>query len=161
MSGHPGLPPEDRNNLGRPSLYTPELGLEICTRLAEGESLRSICEDPKMPNRGTVLRWVLDGLHEEFAGQYEKARNIQAESFADDMQDIADDGRNDYMLKETESGAFVQLNSEAIQRSRLRVDTRKWIASRILPKKYGDKIENTHVGDANRPIAVAEIAHKW
>ncbi len=148
---------DDGARVSRPSKYTPELSEEICNRLAGGESLRSICSSENIPNKSTVLRWLFDGKHEEFCDQYAKAREAQAEHMADELMDIADDGRNDYM--EREHGLV--LNSEAIARSKLRVDTRKWIAARLLAKKYGDKLETTHVGDANRPIAVAEVARKW
>lgn len=146
---------------GRPSIYSPALAEEICIRLAGGESLRSICSNEQFPNKSTVLRWLFDGKHETFCDQYAKAREAQAEHMADELLDIADDATNDYMVRESSEGSFVQLAPEHINRSRLRVDTRKWVASRLLAKKYGDKVENTHVGDANRPIAVAEVAHKW
>lgn len=124
--------------LGRPSTYTEELGLQICTRLADGESLRAICETEGMPSKSTVLKWVLDGNHKDFTDQYEKARQMQAESMADEIREIADDGHNDWMERQYgDTTAWVE-NKEAMGRSRLRIDSRKWIASKLLPKKYGD-----------------------
>jgi len=121
--------------VGRPSVYTPELADEICTRLANGESLRAICNserDDFMPSIGTILRWV--GENDEFQQQYARAREIQAETHADDIVTIADGAAGDDSVKTA--------------RDRLRVDARKWVASKLLPKKYGDK-QTTVLEDAN------------
>lgn len=132
---------------GRPTIYTQELASEICSRIAEGESLRSVAKDPKMPSVSTVCRWLLDTERKEFWEQYEKARNAQAELMFDELLDIADDGENDYVLRENKDGSdWWQYNGEAVQRSRLRVDTRKWYLSKVLPKKYGDKLDLTSGG---------------
>ena len=105
------------NPVGRPSSYTEELGLEICSRIASGESLRRICKDDKMPSMSTVLLWVIDGNHNEFSEQYAKAREIQAELLADEIFDISDDGSNDWVDKENNSGeSYAVLNPEAVSR---------------------------------------------
>lgn len=119
---------------GRPSDYTAEIADEICTRLANGESLRAICNserDDFMPHIGTVLRWV--SQNNEFREQYAKAREIQAETHADDIVSIAD-------------GPTEADDSVKTARDRLRVDARKWVASKLLPKKYGDKVTQEHTG---------------
>lgn len=138
---------------GRPSEYTKEIADEICERIAEGESLRRICLSDHLPNRKTIFHWLLNDTHPGFCDQYRKAREMQAENFADEMNDIADDGSNDYMENVDEQGAVIgyKLNGEHIQRSKLRIDTRKWIASKLKPKKYGDKLELS--GDAEAPVA--------
>jgi transposase-like protein len=140
--------------MARPSDYTPELALAICQRLVEGESLRAICREEGMPDRGTVFRWTEQ--HAEFRGQYARAREAQAETFADELNEIADDGSNDWMERLNDEGEKTgwQVNGEHIQRSRLRIDTRKWIASKLLPKKYGDKIETTLQGPNGGPLEV-------
>lgn len=118
---------------GRPSIYSPAVADEICSRLACGESLRSICRDedaPHLPSIGTVIRWVT--TNEEFREQYEEARKVQAETLADELVTIADGGGEDDSVKTA--------------RDRLRVDTRKWVASKILPKKYGEKLDLNHSG---------------
>lgn len=105
-----------------------------------------------MPDRRTVFSWLLKDEFEAFRHQYTRARELQAEAFADEMSDIADDATNDYMSSvDDEGGVGYKLNGENIQRSRLRVDTRKWIASKLKPKKYGDKLELA--GDADAPLA--------
>ena|SRR5690242_2057333 len=139
---------------GRPTIFTPELGTEICQRLAEGESLRSICSDAKIPTRGTVLRWVLDGEHKEFSLQYARARELQAETMADEIQDIADDGHNDWMERQYGDSTAWVANKEAMGRSRLRIDARKWVAAHLLPKKYSDKVINELTGPGGSALAV-------
>ena len=139
---------------GRPSSYTEEIAHEICTRLAEGESLRRICLSEHMPSRITVYSWLLDDRYAAFLTKYTRARELQSETMIDELNDIADDASNDYMeTVDNETGAIIgyKLNGEHINRSRLRIDTRKWIASKLKPKKYGDKLELS--GDAEAPVA--------
>jgi len=106
-----------------------------------------------MPGVRTVFQWLT--RHEEFAQQYAHAREAQADTLADEMLDIADDGSNDWMLRAKNGSVGWEENGEAINRSRLRLDTRKWIASKLKPKKYGDKIDHTHAGDNARPLVIS------
>lgn len=124
--------------MGRPSDYTEELADKICERLVEGQSLRAICADETMPGVSTVCRWL--GKHTEFREQYARAREAQADTLADEILDIADDAVNDWMERRRQDGSVDEVvNAEHIQRSRLRVDSRKWLAAKLQPKKYGDK----------------------
>lgn len=126
--------------VGRPSEYTEEIAGLICERLMDGQSLRSICLADDMPSGATVFRWLADPRYENFRDQYARAREAQADAMADEILDIADDGTNDYVERERPDGSkFDAVDSEHIQRSRLRVEARKWLASKLLPKKYGDK----------------------
>lgn len=114
-----------------------------------GESVRSIVKDKKMPSSSTIFRWLLDEDKKEFWEHYEKARNVQAELMFEELLEIADDGTNDWMEREYDNGnTNIVLNGEAIGRSRLRVDTRKWYLSKVLPKKFGDRVELEHSGNA-------------
>ena len=131
-------PSPKKRKTGRPSLYSDKLAAKICERLAEGESLRAICADKAMPSISTVMGWLFDGNHGEFSEQYARAREAQAEIRADEIVDIADDASGDFTADK--DGKLVA-NSEHIQRSRLRVDARKWIAAKLLPKRYGDKLD--------------------
>ena len=137
---------------GRPTIYTPELADQICNRLAEGESLRTVCNNNDMPCKTTVFMWFR--TNEEFLNQYARAKEESADALVEDILDIADDGSNDWMERKDAEGEIIgwQLNGEHIQRSKLRVDTRKWAASKLKPKKYGDKIENIHTGPDGGPI---------
>ncbi|MFP9529107.1 terminase small subunit-like protein [Pectobacterium brasiliense] len=132
----------EKNKGGRPSDYTEELAEIICLRLAEGESLRSVCSDDGMPSKQAVLRWL--ARNEEFRAQYVRAKEEGAEAIAEELFDIADDGTNDWMEKLDKDGECIgyQLNGEHVQRSKLRIDTRKWYLSKIMPKKYGDKVQH-------------------
>lgn len=143
---------------GRPSSFSEEVSLEICTRLAAGESLRAICRDEHMPDASTVLRW-LAGSDDRYAGfreQYTRARDVQADMLVDEILEISDDGTNDWMERKNGDGEAIgwQLNGEHVQRSRLRVDSRKWFASKVAPKKYGDKVIQEHTGPNGEAIGV-------
>jgi len=108
---------------GRPSDYLPEVAADICSLLADGESLRKVCERPRMPNKATVFRWLAQ--HDEFRDQYAKATEIRADAIFEEMFDIADN---------------VAEEAAAVGKARLRIDTRKWALARMNPKKYGDKV---------------------
>lgn len=125
---------------GRPSTYTQETVDEICGRLIVGESLRSICRDEKMPGLRTVFGWL--ELHEEFRSKYAHARELQAELQVDEMAEIADDGTNDWMEHKNADGEVIgwKINGEALARSKLRLEQRRWFAEKLLPKKYGAKL---------------------
>lgn len=122
---------------GRPSSYTQEKADAICQRLADGETLRQVCRDEDMPAESTVRGWALDDVN-GFCAQYTRAREIGYMSMADELLDISDDGENDYMANKD---GVKEYNGDHLNRSRLRVDTRKWLLSKALPKVYGDKID--------------------
>lgn len=117
------------------TVYTPERAEVICQQLAEGKSLRSICQDLGIA-QATVYAWVIDN-YEGFGERYARARHLMALRWADELDDIAADGRNDYYVDDE---GKLKPNVEHIQRSRLRIDTRKWILAKMLPKVYGDKV---------------------
>jgi len=135
---------------GRPTGYTPELGVLIAGRIAAGETLRQVCRDPAMPDKSTVLRWV--ALHTEFQEAYALARELLLEHWADEIVDIADETSRDWTARQLGEAAIEVANHEVINRSRLRIDTRKWLMSKLAPKKYGDKVALTN-GDGG-PIVV-------
>lgn len=103
-----------------------------------------------MPNKATVFRWL--SKHNEFSDQYARARDEQAESLFDEILDIADDGRNDWMAarRDDDEGAGWKENGEAIRRSQMRIDARKWMAGKLKPKKYSDK--QILSGDPDAPV---------
>jgi hypothetical protein len=134
---------------GRPSTYSLEIVNELCARIVEGESLRSICRDDAMPGLSTVFKWL--GEHPEFVDQYTRAKEEQAETMADEIVSIADE--QDYEKIEVDGVALaVKFDSTAVARNRLRMDARKWVASKLKPKKYGDKLELA--GNADSPLTV-------
>lgn len=142
--------------MGRPSEFTQELADSICERIGDGESLRSICSEEGMPSQVSVFRWLAS--RDEFSKQYALAREAQADALFDEMLDIADDGRNDWMAtRDDEGNEAWRANGEHIQRSKLRLEARKWMASKLQPKKYGDKITNEHSGPDGGPIQVSRV----
>jgi hypothetical protein len=104
---------------GRPSEFTPETANTICERIADGESLRKICADEVMPSRPTVRLWL--SQQPAFLAQYTHAREEQADVYAERIVDEA----------EAATDAAI---------GRLRMDALKWAASKLAPKRYGDKL---------------------
>lgn len=122
-------------------LYDPAIGAIICDRCAHGESLLSITRDKEMPSFPTLYKWM--EAEPSFAENVARAKDVYAEHEFEIMQEIADDGRNDWMERLGYKGSEPswEVNGEAIARSRLRIDTIKWRLSKLRPKKYGEKIE--------------------
>ncbi len=141
--------------MGRPTDYTLELSDLICSRIAEGESMRSISRDENLPAMSTLFKWLR--THSEFSEQYARAKEQSTDALFEDLLDIADDGTNDWMEKHDEEGGCIgwRENGEAMQRSKLRVDVRKWALSKLKPKKYGDKIQQEISGPDGGPVAVS------
>lgn len=120
------------NPVGRPTLYTEMIGAYICRELQSGRTITKICKEAKVPSLPTVCTW-LNHLHpmykEEFANSYKEARRFQAEVLADETKDIAEDDKND--------------NNTKVSRDTLRVATNKWLASKMNPTKFSDKMQVT------------------
>ena len=114
---------------------------------------RQGCDDAGLPHQATVFRWLQ--INTDFRERYTRAREAQADALFDELLTIADDGRNDWMEVHNDAGEVTgyRENGEAIRRSALRIDARKWMASKLMPKKYGDKI--AHTGPDDGPIRQA------
>lgn len=108
--------------------FTQEVFDKICLRIANGESLRKICKDEKMPNLTTVWKWLNN--NPELDKQYARAREEQAELFVDEIQEISD--------AKIPLGPDGKIDNGAVNQARLRIDARKWVASKLKPKKFGD-----------------------
>lgn len=137
-----------KNKGGRPSDYTPELAERICNLLMAGQSLRSICKGDDFPHIATVLAWL--HRHEEFHEQYVRAREIQAEVMAEDILMLAD-------------GSTEEAGSVA--KARLQVDARKWYASKVATRRFGDKVQHeqkitiTDLSDDELERKIRELAN--
>lgn len=136
--------------VGRPAEFDQAIADEICEKIAQGQSLRKICgadRDDFIPGQTTVYRWLDES--DAFAKQYASARVRQADHYFDEIVEIAD-----------APNAGTDENGQAVlrdpQRDRLRVDARKWVASKLAPKKYGDKVELAHSGE----VTVTRIERK-
>ena len=127
------------NKGGRPTLYSLEIALEICDRIADGESLVKICSDAKMPKKTAVYEWLL--RHKEFAEIYARAREDQADTLADEIHAISDELPQQIV----DDKGKTRYDSAYVQWQKNRVDARKWVAAKLKPKKYSDRI--AHVGD--------------
>ena len=108
----------------------------IIEKICMGDSLRKICKSPGMPDRTTVHRWLLADAG--FCDKYARAREIQAEEIFDEILEISDDSRRDYI---TGDDGQKRVTREAIDRAKLKIDARKWVLSRMQPKKYGNRME--------------------
>lgn len=129
---------ESKKKLGRTTKYTEALGDVICSRISQGESLNKICKEKDMPSAVSVFAWLR--LYEDFLNNYTRAREEQAETYADEIAEIADNAKNDWMERNGQDSVGWQLNGEHVQRSRLRIESRKWLAMKLKPKKYGDSL---------------------
>jgi len=150
LDGKPSAPVVATKPVGGQNKYTPELATLICSRIAAGESLRAICGDKEMPCTETVRRWLSTGEYPELNAQYACAREEQADYYAESIVAISDELTVE--AKYQGEDVTLDLSATAVARNRLRVDARKWVASKLAPKKYGDKIENTVTGVDGGPI---------
>jgi hypothetical protein len=124
--------------MGRPSVYSDELANEICVRLGLGESLRKICLDERIPSLATVMTWL--SRKPDFLEQYTRAREIQAETQFDELIDIVDQPPElSHITDKNGELVEVKFDSSYVAWMKLRVDTRKWTAARMAPKKYGEQ----------------------
>lgn len=146
----PALKKSAKRKVGAPTIKTPALLEKILTGLSMGKSARAMCIEVGISQR-VLWNWL--AADEAFMQQYARAKELCADVLAEEIIEIADDTRFDVRVKE--DGAEVTDN-EVVQRSRLRVDARKWYASKLSPKKYGDRVVNEHEGgDPSKPINIA------
>jgi len=138
-------------DFGRPSEYKDETADAICELLSRGWSLRRVIEQGvnekeykniSFPSIATVFKWMRD--YPDFLKQYARAKQESADGMAEELLDIADDGRNDSYI---DDNGIERTNHDVIARSRLRVDTRKFLMAKMKPKVYGDKLDLTSDGD--------------
>jgi transposase len=140
-------PPKDgARPLGRPSTFTQEIADEICARLSEGEPLRQICRDERMPPWQTVYRWRSED--ESFSRRIACAREAGFDAIAEECMAIADETAFDTIQGENGERA----NAEWISRSKLRVETRLKLLAKWDPKRYGDKMDVNHGGQPDNPV---------
>jgi hypothetical protein len=129
--------------MARPTDYNQSIADKICEAISDGKSLREICGADEMPSKATVFRWL--GLHKEFSDQYARAREEQAESMADEIVAIVDNATSPLLvdgvpLLNGDGNPVLITDTVSIAHARLKMDARKWVASKLKPKKYGDKI---------------------
>lgn len=128
----------------------------VCDKLASSSlGVKTMCDTIEgMPKPGVIYRWL--SSNDEFRDKYAHARSEQADYMADEILKICDDSENDYM--EAKHGSdFGKSNPENVNRARLRVDTRKWLMSKLQPKKYGDKMDVTVRDDKYEGKSLEEL----
>lgn len=130
--------PKDIKKSGRPTKYSREVAERICSEIATSiDGVGKLCSrNQEFPAESTIFLWLTK--HPEFSEQYEKAREFQCNVMADKILEVAWDNSQD--IVETEYGS--KCNSEFISRSRLKVDSLKWLLTKLNAKKYGDKVQN-------------------
>lgn len=143
----PGIIPPDPDGRvhGRPTIFSDDLAAMVCDLIATGESLNKICQIDGYPGQRTIFNWLnKEGdQFDRFRHTYARAREAQAERQAEMMIDIADE-----CYEAIISAPDMKENGVA-QAYKLRIDTRKWVAAKLLPRKYGDRVEQVHSGQIN------------
>ena len=138
-----------------PYPWTAEIEQEVFDRLFKGQSLVDICSDDWLPSQATVYRRL--DADEDFRKRYAHAREVQADTLFDEILQIADDGRNDWM-KRKQGDEYVDVeNVEVLRRSQMRIDARKWMAGKLRPKVYGEKLDLTHANPDGTAITFQNI----
>jgi len=137
----------EKRKVGRPTKYTPELAAEICSRISAGESLNKIIESQGgIVTFQTVYYWL--ATNKEFSELYARARRDQADTMADEIQSISDEEPR--MI--VDDKGIARVDNAYVQWQRLRVDSRKWIAAKLQPKKYGEKTQTELTGKDGGPL---------
>lgn len=137
---------QTKRKVGRPSKFSPELAAEICQRIAEGESLRSVCRDERIPTVLTIYNWM--GAHPEFLQQYTRAKEDRADTHGEEIVELAD--LPPKYIVDDKGIERVDHGFEAWRKTR--IDARKWTASKLKPKSWGDRMQLA--GDADNPLKI-------
>lgn len=137
---------------GRPTIYSEELAARICARIAtSSDGLNKICSETGMPNPDSVYSWLLK--YPSFSENYTRARSDQAQLLADEIVSIADTTEVGVVVTEKPDGTETR-HADMIEHRKLRIEARKWVASKLLPKKYGDKIQQELSGKDGGPLVI-------
>jgi hypothetical protein len=135
---------------GRPTKHTQDLADRLCDQLADGKSLRKVCESDEFPSKTTIFNWLR--TNESFLDQYTRAKTETADSHVDDLVDgvenigspVLDDDGKAVMIK---GKPLMVVDMVAIAHAKLIAETKKWAAIKLSPKKYGEKIDLTTAGE--------------
>ena len=125
--------------MGNKSTCIPSVTNAICEWIASGKSLRAFCRQDGNPSLSTVMDWLNDDANEDFRIKYARARETQAEVLADELMEIADEDKGDALK---------------LQHDKMKIETRQWIASKLLPKKYGNKMEFEDTSKQQRKLVI-------
>lgn len=134
-----------------PSKYTEELADEIVERISTGVTLREICREEGKPHWTTVYDWIRD--NQDFALRIARARELGHDAIAEECIEIADDSGAELTI-DPKTGA-IKIDGEAIQRAKLRIETRLKLLSKWSSGKYADKVAVNHGGQKDNPLIIA------
>ena len=135
---------KSKRKMGRPSTFSPAIANRLCELIESAQvGLRRICSLPGMPSVSTVFKWLQE--NKDFSEQYTRAREIQTALLADDLIELADKPLIGRKTKRGPLGLEVT-TGDAVERSKLMIETRKWVAVKLLPKKYGDRPQTAPSG---------------
>src|SRR5262249_20883147 len=138
--------------IGQPTNYSDEWARQFCDLISQGKSMADICKQEGQPSRDSVYAWMRE--REDFSDMYARAREERADLLFERIAAIAEDATGNYVKKE--DGTLV-VDHENIQRSRLRVDTMKWMASKLAPRKYGDHVEHDAKSNVSMPAILIQV----
>ena len=125
--------------MARPTDYNEEIAAKICSGLAEGKSLRTVCQADDMPDKSTVFVWL--GLYPEFKDQYARAKEESADADNETLEEIGDEAIDASWKADPKAASAV------VQAYKLKADNLKWAMSKKKPKKYGEKLDLTSGGE--------------
>lgn len=149
--------------------FDEKMGELICELMANGWSMRQITKLDGMPGRTNINRWILKGFAEDapkdlkrFAESYTRAKDLRVNFWEEEIIDISDDTSNDWMEREHPNGGSTKVaDKEVVLRARLRIDTRKWLMSKLIPKRYGEKITQELTGaDGAELVPIVNVSIK-
>jgi hypothetical protein len=158
------------HNTTRCRQYVKSVGDEVLDRIRNGETIREIVTDLEMPAKNTIWEWENGhlGAPSSWRNDYARARQKQADSFVNDTIAIADlvdetahlaavaalENLPEDATNTEKRRAFFYAKKRSLEAAKLQIDTRHWVASRMAPDRWGDKVTIEHVGDESRPIAI-------
>ena len=145
----------------RPTAPTKTLRARIFNKIADGVSVRKLCEDKRYPTRDMFYKWLRE--YPDFAEEYRIATELRADVLVDEMMDIADDDSLDIIIDtEADEGARVKADQIKVARAKVKIDTRKWVAARMAPRKYGNNVkveaENKHDHSGGIDIRIVDYS---
>ena len=145
----------------RPTIPTKALRVRIFNKIADGVSVRKLCEDKRLPTRDMFYKWLRE--YPDFAEEYRIATELRADVLVDEMMDIADDDSLDIIIDtEADEGARVKADQIKVARAKVKIDTRKWVAARMAPRKYGNNVkveaENKHDHSGGIDIRIVDYS---
>ena len=144
---------------GRPAEYTEAIADEVCLRLTEGEPLVRICKSSHLPDVSTIYRWLI--RFPLFCEMYTRAREEQADTNADEIIAIADEDPKFTEYKDKDGNVVdVKIDTAYVAYQKLRIESRKWTAAKLKPRKYGERIAMEGV-DGGAPIGTVDLSTSY